>query len=58
MSWQKISITSWLSTPSALHRLPISLAKPTFSACQALSAYFTISAVSMSVRISGAAMPA
>ena len=39
-----------------MHKLPTSLAKPTLSACQQLSAYFTISAVSMSVRIIGPGM--
>ena len=56
-SWQKMSMTSWLSTPTALHTLPISLAKQTFSACQALLVYFTISATRMLVLTSGASMP-
>ena len=45
-SWQKMSITSQPSTPTALATLPISLPKATLTACQALSAYFTISATS------------
>ena len=42
------------SSPWALARLPISLAKVTLRACQALSAYLTISASSRSVWTSGA----
>ena len=49
-------MTSWLSTPSRLHRLPISLAKQTFSACQALLVYLIISATRMLVVTSGASM--
>src|SRR5579862_1655516 len=52
-----MSITRWLSTCTALQSRPTSLANPTLRACQALSAYLTISAVSMSVRTSGAARP-
>ena len=44
-----MSITSWLSMSSRLQRLPISLAKHTFSACQVLLAYLIISAVRMLV---------
>src|SRR5205809_874515 len=44
-----MSITSWLSTSSRLQRLPISLAKQTFSACQVLLVYFIISATRMLV---------
>ena len=55
-SWQKISMTLCASRPNALQRLPISLAKPIFSACQQLSTYLTISAVSKSVRINGASI--
>ena len=35
---------------------PYLVAKPTFNACQTLSLYFTISAVSISVRIRGASI--
>ena len=54
LSWQKIFITSCASMENDLQRLPISLANPILSACQLLSIYLTISAVSRSVRISGA----
>ena len=43
-----MSITLWLSTPSSLRMLPSSLAKPTFIACHALSAYLTPSETSTS----------
>ena len=56
MSRQKMSITSWLSTPSCLHTLPISLAKHTLSACQVLLVYFIISATRMLVLTSGASI--
>ncbi len=49
-----MSITSWLSMPTRLHRLPISLANTTFTACQALLVYFIISATRMLVLYSGA----
>ena len=42
-------MTSWLSTPSRLQTLPISLPKQTFSACQVLLAYLIISATRMLV---------
>ena len=51
---QKMSITSWLSTPIRLQRLPISFAKTTFTACHALLVYFIISATRMLVLYSGA----
>ena len=57
LSRQKMSITAWLSMPAALHTLPISLPKPTLSACQTLSAYLTISLVSIEVVTSGASTP-
>ena len=47
-------MTAWPSRPWALARLPISLAKVTLRACQALSAYLAISASSRSVWTSGA----
>jgi hypothetical protein len=50
-----MSMTSWLSTPTRLHRLPISFAKTTFTACHALLVYLTISALRMLVPNSGAA---
>src|SRR3954468_360924 len=56
VSWQNIFITWCASIEKALQRLPISLAKPILSACQLLLTYFTISAVSRSVRINGASM--
>ena len=49
-----MSITSWLSMSSRLHRLPTSLAKHTLSACHVLLAYLIISAVRMLVFTSGA----
>ena len=51
-----MSITSWLSTPTRLQRLPISLANTTFTACQALLVYLIISATRMLVLKSGASM--
>jgi len=45
VSWMKNLHDSCESTPIALARLPISLAKPILSACQQLSTYLTISAV-------------
>ena len=47
-------ITSWLSMPTRLQTLPISLAKVTLSACQVLLAYFIISAVRIEVVSIGA----
>ena len=49
-------MTSWLSTSSRLHRLPISFAKQTFSACHVLLVYFIISATRMLVLTSGASI--
>ena len=54
LSWQKIFMTSCASMENDLQRFPISFAKPIFSACQLLSTYLTISAVSKSVRMNGA----
>ena len=51
-----MSITSWLSTSSFLHKLPISFANATFSACQVLLVYFIISATRMLVLMSGASI--
>ncbi len=48
-SLQKMSITSWLSTPTLLQTLPISFANTTLTACHALLAYLIISAVRMLV---------
>ncbi len=56
-SSQKIRITSWLSTPSALQMFPISLANPTFRPWKLLQAYFTISATRIAVTNTGASMP-
>src|SRR5581483_5496416 len=50
LSWQKMPIISCASIESDLHKLPISFAKPIFKACQQLSTYLTISAVSTLVR--------
>jgi hypothetical protein len=50
VSAQKTRITSWLSTPSALHSMPSSLAKVIFSAWKALQAYLIISAVRMDTK--------
>src|SRR3954470_17497249 len=55
-SLQKMSMTSWLSTPTRLHRLPISLANTTLTECQVLLVYFSISATRMLVLYSGASM--
>ena len=51
-----MSMTSWLSMPTRLQRLPISLANTTFTACQALLVYLIISAVRMLALYSGASM--
>ena len=53
VSIKKISIALCASTENDLQRLPISFAKPIFSACQLLSMYLIISAVSKSVLIIG-----
>ncbi len=52
-----MSMTSKLSMDSAFAMEPISFAKPTLRACQVLSTYFTISAVSSDVRNTGAVRP-
>ena len=57
VSSQKIRITSWLSTPTALHTPPISLAKVTFTAWNELHAYLTVSATPMAAMCTGASMP-
>ena len=51
-------ITRWPSIPSCLLRLPISFAKHTFAAWNALQAYLIISASRMLVRSTGAVRPA
>jgi len=58
VSSQKIRITSWLSTPTALHTAPISLANVTFTAWNELQAYFTVSETPTDVTCSGALIPA
>jgi hypothetical protein len=45
-----MSITAWLSRPSALHTAPISLANPAFRAWKLLSAYLIISATPSGTR--------
>ena len=46
----RMSITAWLSRPSALQIAPISLAKPAFKAWKLLSAYLIISATPSGTR--------
>ena len=58
VSSQKMRITSWLSTPTALQMPPISLANVTFTAWNELQAYFTVSATPIAVACTGASMPA
>src|SRR3546814_12348742 len=53
-SWQTTSITWRPSTPNDLAMLPISLANEILVACQTLHEYFTISATSIDLRITGA----
>ena len=53
LSIRKISMALCASTEKDLQRFPISFANPIFSACQLLSMYLIISAVSRSVRIDG-----
>ena len=50
VSETKMSITMWLSSPSALQTEPISFAKPTFSAWNPLSTYLVISATRIGTR--------
>jgi hypothetical protein len=53
----RISITAWLSSPSALQTAPISLAKPVFRAWKLLSAYLIISATRSGTRYTGPGRP-
>ena len=58
VSSQKIRMTSWLSTLSALQMLPISLPKATLRPWKLLHAYLTISATASGTTRTGAASPA